>query len=64
MATYSFECEYTLSAADWIEADSIEEARELIAEAYYACNSDRGWAEGWDVVNIVSLELEEEDDPS
>ena len=62
MATYSFECEYTLSAADWIEADSLEEARDLIADAYYACSSGRGYSEGWDAVNIVSLELEDEND--
>ena len=61
MATYSFECEYTISVADEIEADSREEARELIAHAYYACSADRGFSEGWDVVNIQSLELEEED---
>jgi hypothetical protein len=62
MKTFSFECEYTLSEADWIEAESIEEARELIAEAFYACNADRGYSVGWDVVNILSLELENEDD--
>jgi hypothetical protein len=62
MKTFSFECEYTLSEADWIEAESIEEARELIAEAYYACNSDRGYSVAWDSVTILSLELENEDD--
>jgi hypothetical protein len=62
MATYSFECEYTISVADEIEAESFEEARELIAESYYACNAQGGFSESWDYINIQSLELEEEDE--
>ena len=62
MATYSYEVIYSFNDMDDVEAETEQEARELIQEAWYACSQLSGYSMPWDEIEIVSLELEDEDD--
>jgi hypothetical protein len=61
MPTYTYEVNFTASDYGDVEADSREEAIEMIEDMIYAVSNVGGYKMEWDSVDIVSLEEEEED---
>jgi hypothetical protein len=62
MPTYTYEVYFTASDAGEVEAEDEQEAREMIEDMIYAVSTEGGYKMSWDGVEIVSFELEEEED--
>jgi hypothetical protein len=61
---YTYEVYFTASDAGEVEAEDEQEAREMIEDMIYAVSTEGGYKMEWDGVEIVSFELEgdEEDE--
>lgn len=64
MPMYTYEVYFTASDAGEVEAEDEQEAREMIEDMIYAVSTEGGYKMEWDGVEIVSFELEgdEEDE--